>query len=100
MEGTSDGYKTSQVGMLKWNSTAYQKYNFKANVNYKRVLGHIDLGINVNNAVDFVDPRYNLGVRLSLIQTEPEDREFNSRTNFTIEVTRPISKIDYKFMLR
>lgn len=100
LEGIQDGYRTSQVGMLKWNSTAYQKYNFKGNVNYKRVLGHIDLGINVNNAVDFIDPKYNLGIRIGFIKTEPDDKEFNSRTNFTIEVTRPISKINYKFMIR
>lgn len=100
LEGVQDGYRTSQVGMVKWNSTAYQKYNFKANANYKRVLGHIDLGIDVNNAVDFVDPRYNLGIRIAFIKTEPDDKEFNSRTNFSIEVTRPISKINYKFMIR
>lgn len=100
LEGVQDGYRTSQVGMVKWNSTAYQKYNFKANVNYKRVLGHIDLGININNADDFVDPRYDLGIRIALIKTEPDDKELNSRTNFSIEVTRPISKINYKFMIR
>lgn len=100
IEGLHDGYRTSLVGMAKWNTTAYQKYNFKANINYKRVLGHIELGLNVNNAVDFVDPRYNLGIRLALIKTEPDDKEFNSRTNFTIEVTRPISRINYKFMVK
>lgn len=99
-EGLHDGYRTSLVGMAKWNSTKYQRYNFKANINYKRVLGHIELGLNLNNAVDFIDPKYNLGIRLALIKTEPDDREFNSRTNFTIEITRPISKINYKFMLK
>lgn len=100
IEGIQDAYRTSQTGMIKWNSTAYQKYNFKANINYKRVLSHIELGINVNNAVDFVDPRYNLGFRIAFIRTEPDDKEFNARTNFTVEVIRPISKINYKFMFR
>lgn len=100
LEGIMDGYRTSQVGMIKWNSTAYRRYNFKANVDYKRVLGHLELGINVNNAEDFIDPKYNLGIRIGFIKTEPDDKEFNSRTNFTIEITRPISKINYKFMIR
>lgn len=100
LEGLYDGYRTSVVGMAKWNTTAYQKYNFKANINFKRVLGHIELGLNINNAVDFIDPRYNLGIRLALIKTEPDDKEFNSRTNFSIEIIRPISKINYKFMVK
>lgn len=86
--------------MAKWNSTAYQKYNFKANINYKRVLGHMELGVNINNAVDFVDPKYDLGIRVTFIKTDPEDKEFNSRTTFSVEITRPISKIDYKFMIK
>lgn len=86
--------------MAKWNTTAYQKYNFKVDVNYKRVLGHIEIGLNLNNAIDFVDPRYNLGIRLTLIKTEPDEKEFNSRTHFAIEITRPISKINYKFMVK
>lgn len=100
LESFHDGYRSSLVGMAKWNSTAYQKYNFKANLNYKRVLGHLELGLNINNAVDFVDPKYDLGIRMAFIKTDPEDKEFNSRTNFTIEITRPISKIDYKFMIK
>lgn len=100
LESLHDGYRTSLVGMAKWNSTAYQKYNFKANINYKRVLGHIELGLNINNAVDFVDPKYDLGIRLTFIKTDTEDKELNSRTSFSIEVTRPISKINYKFMLK
>lgn len=100
LESLHDGYRTSLVGMAKWNSTAYQKYNFKANIDYKRVLGHIELGLNINNAIDFVDPRYDLGIRLTFIKTDTEDKEFNSRTSFAIEVTRPISKINYKFMIK
>lgn len=100
LESLHDGYRTSLVGMTKWNSTAYDKYNFKANLNYKRVLGHIELGLNINNAVDFVDPKYDLGIRVAFIKTDPEDREFNSRTNFTVEIKRSISKIDYKFMIK
>lgn len=100
LENLHDGYRSSLVGMAKWNSTIYQKYNFKANINYKRVLGHIELGLNINNADDFVDPKYDLGIRLAFIKTDPEDREFNSRTTFSVEVKRPISKIDYKFMIK
>lgn len=100
LESLHDGYRNSLVGMVKWNTTAYEKYNFKANINYKRVLGHLELGVNINNAADFVDPKYNLGIRMAFIKTDPEDKEFNSRTNFTIEITRPISKINYKFMLK
>lgn len=100
LESLHDGYRTSLVGMAKFNSTQYRRYNFKANLNYKRVLGHLELGLNINNAVDFVDPRYDLGIRVAFIKTDPEDREFNSRTNFTIEIKRPISKIDYKFMIK
>lgn len=100
LEGLHDGVRTSLVGMAKWNTTAYKKYNFKANIDYKRVLGHIELGLNINNAVDFVDPKYDLGIRVSLIKTEPEDRDSSTKTNFAIEVTRPISKINYKFMIK
>lgn len=100
LESLHDGYRTSLVGMAKWNSTAYQRFNFKAHLNYKRVLGHVELGLNINNAVDFVDPKYDLGIRVAFIKTDPEDREFNSRTNFTVEIKRPISKIDYKFMIK
>lgn len=100
VEGLHDGVRTSLVGMAKWNTTAYKKYNFKASIDYKRVLGHIELGLNINNAVDFIDPKYDLGIRVTLIKTEPEDKESNSKTNFAIEVTRPISKINYKFMIK
>lgn len=100
IESLQEGYRANWIGMAKWNSTAYPKYNFRINMNYKRVLGHIEVDFVLNNAVDFADPRYDLGIRLALIKTEPEDKEFNSRTSFSIEITRPISKINYKFMLK
>lgn len=100
LEGLYDGFRTSLVGMAKWNTTAYQKYNLKTNINFKRVLGHIELGLNLNNVNDFTDPKYDLGIRLALIKTEADDKEFNSHTNFFVEVTRPVSKINYKFMVK
>lgn len=93
-------YRTNRIAMIKWNSTAYQKYNFKANFNIKRVLSHIEVDMNINNAVDFVDPRYNLGLKIAFIRVESDEKSFNTQTNFIVEVTRPISKINYKFMFR
>lgn len=95
-----EGYKTNRFAMVKWNSTAYQKYNFKANFTIKRVLSHIEFDMNINNAVDFVDPKHNLGLKITFIRVEHDEKDFNTETNFIVEVTRPISKINYKFMFR
>lgn len=95
-----EGYRTNRVAMVKWNSTAYQKYNFKANFNVKRVLSHIEVDMNINNAVDFVDPQYNLDFKIAFIRVESYEKDFNTQTNFIVELTRPISKINYKFMFR
>lgn len=93
-------YRTNRIAMVKWNSTAYQKYNFKAVFNIKRVLSHIEIDMNINNAIDFVDPKYNLGLKIAFIRVESDEKNFNTQTNFIFEVTRPISKINYKFMFR
>lgn len=98
------GKKTDKIGgtytgLVKWNSTAYAKYNFAANYKYTQVLGHIDLMVNVNNAVDFVDPRYNLGVHMIIVLAS-EDKDYIARSMASLEIIRPISRFDYKFLIK
>lgn len=87
------------VGMLKWNTTAYPKYNFKTDFNYTHLQGHVDLGININNAVDLEDPKYNLGMNLVFIRKFIEDKAI-SRTLLSLKVVRPVSKLNTKFMVK
>lgn len=98
------GKKTDKIsgtytGMVKWNSTAYAKYNFATDFKYTQVLGHIDLMVNINNAVDFVDPRYNLGVHMIVILAS-EDKDYIARSMASLEIVRPISRFDYKFLIK
>lgn len=87
------------TGMVKWNSTAYAKYNFATDFKYTQVLGHIDLMVNVNNAVDFVDPQYNLGIHM-IIVVASEDKDYIARSMASLEIVRPISRLDYKFLIK
>lgn len=86
--------------MLKWNSTAYEKYNFAANVNYTQLLGHIDLNLNVNTAKDFVDPKYNTNARIVLVLFAAQGKDYSSRSLISFEVVRPLSHINHKFMIK
>lgn len=89
------------MGYMKINSTAYPLYNFASNLTYRHILGHIELKLDVNNAVDFVDPRYTLGCRLMFARNMPDDQKYNEgRTSLTVSVKRPISNINYKLTLR
>lgn len=89
------------IGYVKVNSTAYSMYNFASNLTYRQNLGHIELKLDVNNAVDFADPKYNLGLRLMLARHMPDDQKYNEgRTSLALAMKRPISNIDYKFTLR
>lgn len=98
------GKKTDKIGgtytgMVKWNSTAYAKYNFAADFKYTQVLGHIDLMVNVNNAIDFVDPLYNLGIHMIIVLAS-EDKDYIARSMASLEIVRPISRLDYKFLIK
>lgn len=95
----SDKISGTYTGMVKWNSTAYAKYNFATDFKYTQVLGHIDLMVNVNNAVDFVDPRYNLGVHMIIVLAS-EDKDYIARSMASLEIVRPISRLDYKFLIK
>lgn len=76
-------------------------YNFASNLTYRHILGHVELKVDINNALDFVDPRYNLGLRIMFARNMPDDQKYNEgRTSLAISMKRPIAKIDYKFTLR
>lgn len=86
---------------VKINSTAYPMYNFASNVTFRHILGHIEAKLDVNNAVDFVDPKYTTGVRLMFARNMPDDHKYNEgRTSLAISLKRPASNLNYKFTLR
>lgn len=94
-------FRSDVNGAVKWKSTAYPKYNFAGDFTFVSLSGHVDLQININNAVDFVDPNYTLGIRLVLVQSNPENpNNEESHTTAFIEVKRKISNIDCKFMVK
>lgn len=89
------------MGYVKLNSTAYPVYNFASNLTFSHILGHFELKVDVNNAVDFVDPKYTLGLRLMIARQMPDDQKYNEgRTSIVASMKRPVSNIDYKFSLR
>lgn len=94
-----DKMSGTYTGMVKWNSTAYAKYNFATDFKYTQVLGHIDLMVNVNNAIDLIDPRYNLGVHMIIVLAS-EDKDYIARSMASLEIVRPISLLDYKFLIK
>ena len=88
-------------------STAYPTLNFNSNLTFASRLGHFDVNLNFTNSKDLqTDPSQTLGIRLMLVRFMKEDEAPNdsdtateSRTSALVEVRRPISNIDYKFMI-
>ncbi|GAB0088507.1 uncharacterized protein DMENIID0001_029540 [Sergentomyia squamirostris] len=89
--------KTDYQGSAKLKTTAYEKYNFAGNMRYISAMGHADWRLNFNNAKDLVDPAYNLGVRIIFARFHQMD---SGRTTASIEIVRPVSKTDLKFMVK
>uniref|UniRef100_A0A7G3AUB2 Putative lipoprotein n=1 Tax=Lutzomyia longipalpis TaxID=7200 RepID=A0A7G3AUB2_LUTLO len=89
--------RTDYQGSAKLRTTAYEKYNFASNMKYVSAMGHAEWLLNVNNAKDLVNPDYNLGIRMVFARFHHVE---NGRTTASIEITRPISKTDLKFMIK
>lgn len=98
LSNLSDKSRTKYFGMLTWNSTAYPKYNFNATVDFYGLLGHLDLKMKINNAVDLVDKDYDLNVRLALLHAMSENE--SPKTQALIQFSRPASKMDYNFTIK
>ncbi|XP_055713060.1 uncharacterized protein LOC129807664 isoform X2 [Phlebotomus papatasi] len=89
--------RTDYQGSAKLKTTAYEKYNFASNMKYVSAMGHAEWRLNFNNAKDLINPDYNLGVRMIFARFHHID---NGRTTASIEITRPVSKTDLKFMIK
>lgn len=97
-QNLSQQLQQKHYGMLTWNSTAYPKYNFNATATYNNRLGHFDVKLKINNAKDFLDKDYDLNVRLSLLRASNENNF--PQTQAIIQLSRPISHMDYSFVIK
>lgn len=108
--------RTEYTGLLKFVSSQYPQYNFALNTGFISSLGHIEIRCDMNNAPDLIvikfskrfhyyflkynlqDSSYTLSTKITLAKNSEDSK--NSRTTFTVEVTRPRSTTDLKFHVR
>lgn len=65
------------------------------------VLGHMEAKLDYNNAVDLIDPNYSLTLRLIFARfNEAPSKTALTKTSLSVELTRPISNVDFKFMIK
>lgn len=97
LSNQSDKSRNKYFGMLIWNSTAYPKYNFNTTVDFYALLSHLELKIKFNNAVDLLDKDYDLNIRLAFVHSMSKNE--NPKTQALVQISRPISKMDYNFTI-
>lgn len=91
--------RTECNGDLKLNSTAYPNFNFASNLTFLALDGHIETAINLNNAPNLVDDNYTLASRLKFIRFNMAEKK-EGGTLLSVELARPVSNIDLKFMIQ
>lgn len=84
-------------GDFKHESTAYPQYNFITKMKLLAAMGHIDAKLDYNNAPDFINPKYTLGTRFTFGRNSERGQ---GRTKVSFELTRPISGIDVKLLVK
>jgi hypothetical protein len=89
--------RTEYVGSFKFISSAYSHYNFASGISFISHLGHAETKFEVNNAPDLEDPNYTMTATMTLAKNN--DANMHSRTMFAIEVARPKSSTDLKFLV-
>lgn len=98
LSNLGDRSRTKYLGMLMWKSTAYPRYNFNSSFSFHALLSHVDVKIKINNAADLVDKDYDLNIRLAFLHAMLMNE--NPKTEALIQISRPISKIDYNFTIK
>lgn len=87
------------LGSLKLISSAYPKYNFGTNLEFKKIEGHFVTTIKFNNNDADVTNEYDTMV-LTLNFAKREDdpaQNLVSRTSASVSLQRPKGRIDLKF---
>lgn len=92
---------TTYLGSLKLLSSAYPKYNFGTNLEFKKIEGHFVTTIRYNNNDADVTDEYNTMVLTFNFAKHEEDPVHHvvSRTTASVGFQRPKGGIDLKFKI-
>lgn len=92
---------TTYLGSLKLISSAYPKYNFGTNLEFKKIEGHFETTIKYNNNNADISDEYNTMVLIFDFAKREEDPAHHvvSRTSAAVSLQRPKGNIDLKFKI-
>lgn len=92
---------TTYLGSLKLISSAYPKYNFGTNLEFKKIEGHFVTTIKFNNNDANVADKHNTLVLTFNFAKNEEDPVHHvvSRTSASVSVQRPKARMDLKFKI-
>lgn len=92
---------TTYLGSLKLLSSAYPKYNFGTNLEFKKIEGHFVATIKFNNNDANVADEANTMVLTFNFAKREEDpiHHIVSRTSASVSLQRPKGRIDLKFKI-
>ncbi len=92
---------TTYLGSLKLISSAYPKYNFGTNLEFKKIEGHFVTTIKYNNNdADTSDQENTLVLTFNFSKREEDPiNHIVSKTSASISVFRPKGRIDLKFKI-
>lgn len=93
--------QTTYLGSLKLISSAYPRYNFGTNLEFKKIEGHFETTIRYNNNDADVTDDYNTMVLTLNFAKREEDPAHHvvSRTSASVSLQRPNGRIDLKFKI-